>query len=91
MYLCLVSLVDPGVSGLSVVAEISASEPEPDLVVGGLHGVGAVDDVASNLDNKAFNITDNLHESELVLLSISPCFLVIMCLFLGPSFEVKCA
>ena len=77
MYLCLVSLVDPGVSGLSVVAEISAAEPEPDLVVGRLHGVGAVDDVASNLDNKAFNITDNqLERRAKARTIITPCFYV---------------
>ena len=46
---CLVSLVYPGIGCLSVVAEVSASEPEPDLVVGRLHRVRAVDDVTSNL------------------------------------------
>ena len=50
---CLVSLVNPGVSCLSVVAEVSGGEPKPDLVVGRLHGVRAMDDVASNLFNKA--------------------------------------
>ena len=50
---CLVSLVNPGVGRLSVVAEVSGGEPKPDLVVGCLHGVRAMDDVASNLFNKA--------------------------------------
>ena len=50
---CLISLVNPGVGRLSVVAEVSSGEPKPDLVVGRLHGVRAMDDVASNLLNKA--------------------------------------
>ena len=31
---CLVSLIDPGVGSLGVVAEVRPGEPEPDLVVG---------------------------------------------------------
>ena len=45
----LVSFINPGVSGLCVVAEIFLSEPETNLVVGGVHRVRAVADVPSNL------------------------------------------
>ena len=54
---CLVSLIDPGVGSLGVVAEVRPGEPEPDLVVGWLHWVWAVDDVASNLCKNIFLYT----------------------------------
>ena len=42
-------LVDPGLGGVLVVGD-ALGEPEGDLVLRGLDGVGAVDDVAAELD-----------------------------------------
>ena len=46
----LTSLVDPVVGVVAPVAELGFLEPEADLVGGGLNGVGAVTDVAADVD-----------------------------------------
>ena len=47
MYLVLA--VDPGLLGGRPVADVLLLEPQLDLVVGALHSVTAVDNIASNL------------------------------------------
>ena len=50
--LYLVPLIDPGVRCLLPVAEIFLSEPESNLVVGGINRVGAVADVPPDLSSE---------------------------------------
>ena len=45
----LISLIDPGVSRLLIVAEIFLSKPEADLMVSRVHRVRAMADVPPNL------------------------------------------
>mmetsp|Transcript_22436 Transcript_22436/g.27633 ORF Transcript_22436/g.27633 Transcript_22436/m.27633 type:complete len:203 (+) Transcript_22436:79-687(+) len=46
------SLVDPGVGVMGVGGDLRLVEPEADLSIGGLDGVGAVNDVAADVDAK---------------------------------------
>ena len=46
----MISLVNPGSGVVLVVVELTLAEPESDLAVGRLDGVGTVADVAADFD-----------------------------------------
>ena len=67
-------LVDPVLLGGGPVAELLGLEPESNLVVGGLNGIGTMADVAPNLIKELYKICFLLKPCEIIVIFKPGCF-----------------